>query len=615
MRFSEASKIRKLGTKFTPLNKALNEYLPELLQRNKKIGQRLKSKIEVNFLLNNIELRNQSYLKKLISSSENTLQNIKSGVDLNTSTKLTQKKLSPLNFQILDDFFLRKNNVIINTKKNLLKNTEEESNAIIKDNLHIIKHYLNPTNVILEKTILELPTKKYLSKPELIEAEKVINNKIKQDEISINSRLKYYLDRVKTIKLASPKSTKEYDPIWLKENRDKNKDFYFYADNFSFINKDVKMIHYRKLEPIPIRDKSCPNIKDINMKLFPNIKEGKTDKDNYLNIKNKNSVKIVNDTEILKKYNKRKLIENVDDIDIKDIQINNNKNDSYNTLNRMVLRNKSLSTMNINRYKKLSALMDLELPKLSDYDLFINNNTNKKGIQYSDNNEDNTEDINIYHTTNKIKSIKKKYQQWKLIPEIEAIKAEIQTLQSKKIDIEDNYKRHKEELANKTYIIPNIPVRKKEKINESKFKIREGLFNLNLKNNLNSNNANRSSIISSYESSSIRMPSSYSMKIIKRKSRVTNLINTFLENKPNPEISINSREKTNVTSLIQSVRNSANISKISNKKEKKFEGILKKMNKNGKNNSCEKPVISMKDMKIDFNLNDKKNLFSNLNKN
>ena len=606
MRFSEASKKRKLGTKFTPLNKALNEYLPELLQRNKKIGQRLKSKIEVNFLLNNIELRNQSYLKKLISSSENTLQNIKSGVDLNTSTKLTQKKLSPLNFQILDDFFLRKNNVIINTKKNLLKNTEEESNAIIKDNLHIIKHYLNPTNVILEKTILELPTKKYLSKPELIEAEKVINNKIKQDEISINSRLKYYLDRVKTIKLASPKSTKEYDPIWLKENRDKNKDFYFYADNFSFINKDVKMIHYRKLEPIPIRDKSCPNIKDINMKLFPNIKEGKTDKDNYLNIKNKNSVKIVNDTEILKKYNKRKLIENVDDIDIKDIQINNNKNDSYNTLNRMVIRNKSLSTMNINRYKKLSALMDLELPKLSDYDLFINNNKNKKGIQYSDNNED----INIYHTTNKIKSIKKKYQQWKLIPEIEAIKAEIQTLQSKKIDIEDNYKRHKEELANKTYIIPNIPVRKKEKINESKFKIREGLFNLNLKNNLNSNNANRSSIISSYESSSIRMPSSYSMKIIKRKSRVTNLINTFLENKPNPEISINSREKTNVTSLIQSVRNSANISKISNKKEKKFEGILKKMNKDEKNNNAVKPKISLKGMKIDFNINDKINLFS-----
>ena len=371
MRFSEASKIRKLGTKFTPLNKALNEYLPELLQRNKKIGQRLKSKIEVNFLLNNIELRNQSYLKKLISSSENTLQNIKSGVDLNTSTKLTQKKLSPLNFQILDDFFLRKNNVIINTKKNLLKNTEEESNAIIKDNLHIIKHYLNPTNVILEKTILELPTKKYLSKRELIEAEKVINSKIKQDEISINSRLKYYLDRVKTIKLASPKSTKEYDPIWLKENRDKNKDFYFYADNFSFINKDVKMIHYRKLEPIPIRDKSCPNIKDINMKLFPNIKEGKTDKDNYLNIKNKNSVKIVNDTEILKKYNKRKLIENVDDIDIKDIQINNNKNDSYNTLNRMVIRNKSLSTMNINRYKKIKIKKVYNIPIIMKILTFI----------------------------------------------------------------------------------------------------------------------------------------------------------------------------------------------------------------------------------------------------
>ena len=42
------------------------------------------------------------------------------------------------------------------------------------------------------------------------------------------------------------------------------------------------MIHCRKLETIPIRDKSCPNVEEINMKLVPNIKVGKTDKDNYL---------------------------------------------------------------------------------------------------------------------------------------------------------------------------------------------------------------------------------------------------------------------------------------------------------------------------------------------
>ena len=608
MKFSGSSNRKIEQTKFTQLNQALKEYLPELLIRNKKLGQRLKSKIEVNFLLNNIELRNQSYLKKLIASSENTLQNIKSGVDLNSSTKLTQKKLSPLNYQILDDYFLRKNNIISNTKRNLLKSTEEESNAIIKSNLHIIKHYLNPTNVILEKPKLDLPKKKYLSQPELIEAEKVINNKIKQEELGLNSRLKKYLDRVKKIKLTIPKNSNEYDPIWIKENRDKNKDFYFYADHFSLNNKDVKMIHYKKLEPIPIRDKSCPNIIDINIKLFPDIKEGLANKDNYLNIQNKNSVKIINDMEIQKRYAKRKLLKNIGDIDINFINVNNNKNDSYNTLNRIVVRNKSLTNMSSIRYKKLSALMDLELPKISDYDSLINKK--KKSIQFIGINEDNNSNNNLNNDNNKIKLIKKQYHQWKLIPEINAIKAEIQTLQAKKLDIEENYKRHKEELANKTYIIPDIPLRKKEKIAKNKLTIGEGLFNLNLKNPFNSNNANRSSIISSYENNSMRMPSSYSMKVLKRKSIITDGINTFLENKINPEISINSREKTNVTSIIQSVRNSANVSKISNKKEKKFEGIMKKMNKDDKNNNAVKPKISLKGMKIDFNINDKINLFS-----
>ena len=39
---------------------------------------------------------------------------------------------------------------------------------------------------------------------------------------------------------------------------------------------------------------------------------------------------------------------------------------------------------------------------------------------------------------------------------------------------------------------------------------------------------------------------------------------------------------------------------------------MKKINKNEKNNSCEKPVISMKDMKFDFNINDKKKINNKL---
>ena len=593
---------RREEKKYSPLNQALIECLPELMLRNLKKGQRLKSKVEVSFLLNNIELRNQAYLKKLVSSSEKTLQNIKSGLDFKKAMELSQGKLSPINYQILDDYFLRKNNVITNTKRHLGKNTEEESNGIIKSSLHIIKHFLNPTNKIAEEPEIELPKKKFLSKSELIEAEKVIGNKLIQDENSLNTRVKKYLDRVQKIKLTAPRNDNVYDPKWLKVNRDKNKDFYFYADNVSLNNSDIKMIHYKKLEPIPIRDKSCPNLKEIKEKLFPDIKEGKVDKDNYVNIKNCNSVKIINEMQIKKKFGEKKFL----DIngELSDVKINRKKKDSYNTLNRIVIRNKSLSKINNYRYKKLSSLLDIELPKLSDYDLMIHKRkkslNNSEAIESTDNNKNN--------------ELMKKYHKWELMPEINAIKEEIKTLQSQKIDIEQNYLRHKEEIINKTYMIPNIPVRKNAKKESMELTNSEGLFNLNINLSSNINKINRSSSISSYETPSIRMPSSYSMNILKRKSRINSGIHTFLKNKAKREFSNNSRERTNVSSIMHSIRNSANTSTTSNKKEKKFNEIIKKLNKIEKKNIFGKPMFSLKSMKMNFipNSNNNSGVFSSI---
>ena len=593
---------RREEKKYSPLNQALIECLPELMLRNLKKGQRLKSKVEVSFLLNNIELRNQAYLKKLVSSSEKTLQNIKSGLDFKKAMELSQGKLSPINYQILDDYFLRKNNVITNTKRHLGKNTEEESNGIIKSSLHIIKHFLNPTNKIAEEPEIDLPKKKFLTKSELIEAEKIIGNKLIQDENSLNTRVKKYLDRVQKIKLTAPRNDNVYDPKWLKVNRDKNKDFYFYADNVSLNNSDIKMIHYKKLEPIPIRDKSCPNLKEIKEKLFPDIKEGKVDKDNYVNIKNCNSVKIINEMQIKKKFGEKKFL----DIngELSDVKINRKKKDSYNTLNRIVMRNKSLSKINNYRYKKLSSLLDIELPKLSDYDLMIHKRkkslNNSEAIESTDNNKNN--------------ELMKKYHKWELMPEINTIKEEIKTLQSQKIDIEQNYLRHKEEIINKTYMIPNIPVRKNAKKEIMELTNSEGLFNLNINLSSNINKINRSSSMSSYETPSIRMPSSYSMNILKRKSRINSGIHTFLKNKAKREFSNNSRERTNVSSIMHSIRNSANTSTTSNKKEKKFNEIIKKLNKIEKKNIFGKPMFSLKSMKMNFipNSNNNSGVFSSI---
>jgi hypothetical protein len=269
-----------------------------------------------------------------------------------------------------------------------------------------------------------------------------------------------------------------------------------------------------------------------------------------------------------------------------------------------VIRNKSLSKINNYRYKKLSSLLDIELPKLSDYDLMIHKRkkslNNSEAIESTDNNKNN--------------ELMKKYHKWELMPEINAIKEEIKTLQSQKIDIEQNYLRHKEEIINKTYMIPNIPVRKNAKKEIMELTNSEGLFNLNINLSSNINKINRSSSMSSYETPSIRMPSSYSMNILKRKSRINSGIHTFLKNKAKREFSNNSRERTNVSSIMHSIRNSANTSTTSNKKEKKFNEIIKKLNKIEKKNIFGKPMFSLKSMKMNFipNSNNNSGVFSSI---
>ena len=409
---------------------------------------------------------------------------------------------------------------------------------------------------------------------------------------NLNERVKKYLNRVYNIKLTAPRSDNKYDPKWLKINRDKNKDFYFYANNVSLNNKDIGMIHYKKLEPIPVRDKSCPNLKDINKKLFPGIKEGKTNRDEYLNIKNCNSVKILNDMQIIKRYKEKKILDK-NEKDISGIKINNNKNDSYNTLNKIVVRNKSLLSMSRNRYQKLGSLIDIELPKLSDYDLMINK---RKSLKYQTMNKKIDTNIN-----DKIEKLNRIYHKWKLAPEINALKEEIKNIQTHKFDIEENYLRHKEEIENKTYMILNIPQRKISKNKSFKLTNNENKFNLNINNtNKNKHNINiNKNTISSYETPSLRMPSSYSVKILKRKSRINSSLHNIAKNKIYRENSNISGDRTNVSSIINSVRNSASISMTANKPEGRINELIKKLQKDDNKNKI-KPVFSLKNMNLNF---------------
>ena len=103
------------------------------------------------------------------------------------------------------------------------------------------------------------------------------------------------------------------------------------------------------------------------------------------------------------------------------------------------------------------------------------------------------------------------------------------------------------------------------------------------------------------------MPSSYSVQILKRKSRINSGIYDLMQRKKKREFSNISRDKTNVTSIIQSIRSSAKTSMTSNKKESKFNEILNNKIKKDEKKLIKKNIFSLKKIRINLFNNSKNN--------
>ena len=71
-----------------------------------------------------------------------------------------------------------------------------------------------------------------MTESELSKAKTIINNKISVEEKILGDKIKNYLEKVKTIKLSNIKNNDIYDYKIQKMNKDKNRDFYYYAFYF-----------------------------------------------------------------------------------------------------------------------------------------------------------------------------------------------------------------------------------------------------------------------------------------------------------------------------------------------------------------------------------------------
>ena len=548
---STVSSNSKIINQSSTLSKAIKALLPELMNRNTKLGKRLKSKLKVSSLLNNIELRNQYYLKELVSSSEKTVQDLKSGLDLPKAMKSSSDRLVPLNSKILNDCFMKKNNVIFNTKKALNRSTEEETNLIIKRSLSILRDCLNPTYKVLETQKTEEKKKNFLSQAELSNAEMIIKNKIFNEEKLLKEKIKNYLEKVKNIKMSNIKNNSDpYDYKIQKLNKDKNRDFYFYAKHLYFDDNNIKMIHYKKVEPPPVRDKPCPNLESIKEKMFPNIKNGEINSKNYININNSNGIKIIKSMKLFGKFGKKKKNEkkeeNKNQINRSDIMINNNK-DSFNILKKIIIRNRSLVNKSASEYNKLSHLIDINLPKLSDYEAIID--IENKKIE-----EEKNKTIESEKNKEKKKNeMYNKFSNLELIKELRMLKGEINFLKEKKLDIDENYLKHQEELANVVYVFDKKPVvNKMNNVKED-----DGLINRK--------------IIA--ENPKMRLPSSHSVSILKRKFKINSGI-SHKYNRSNRNYSNYSMGKDRTSA--STIKNSASYIITSSKSNDKYNEIFNK---------------------------------------
>lgn len=98
------------------LNSKISLILPELMSRNTKLGERLKNKIKVSNLFNNIEHRNKKYLKGFILSSNKRANDLKTGLEMNKAIKQSNKSILSLCHQMKNDFILKNSDLLLKEK-------------------------------------------------------------------------------------------------------------------------------------------------------------------------------------------------------------------------------------------------------------------------------------------------------------------------------------------------------------------------------------------------------------------------------------------------------------------------------------------------------------------
>ena len=379
MKFDEQLRMKKA---MDVLNSKITIVLPDLMSSNQKLGERLKNKLKVSTLFNNIEHRNRKYLKGFIDSSNKRAIFLKTGLEMNKAIKQSNKNIQSLCNQMQDDLVLQNMDFLINEKKLINENTEQETHMKINNLIQTMKKAIKPS--LFDKSDEDKKELKILTEEEMAKRKEYIGNKITKEQDNLQTNINTYVNVMN--------NTFKNGNFEKEENKAKIKrDFHRFVDAINF-QKNIQFINYKKPKPIPIKDKETANLIQIKKLLYPNnMKKEIKDK----NKNNESGHVIKRNSSMNNIYNLRGpgLLGKTTDINLaeklKNIEVNGQ--DTMQVLTKLAVQKDYLTERMKQKLKRVNSLIEIKLPFLSNYENILNylnrkNNSSNQSKNISENN-------------------------------------------------------------------------------------------------------------------------------------------------------------------------------------------------------------------------------------
>ena len=302
--------------------KGLEGSLPELMNRNLKLGQDLQNKITVSSFMNDTELKTKKYLSQFLMSSTKRVKDIKTGLSLSKVVKKGTENLVPICNRVDNDIIIKNSDFLLKEKNLISQKIAEERHEKINELIKKIKYIIKPSK--LKKKSNSYKTIRSMPEDQILKVKKIIDNQLANDENLFNKKIGFYKKNLMT----------------LAENRPRK--FYKIASHL-YLKSNLKLINYVKPKVAQAREQKILNILKIRKHLMNSKKEKKkTETD-----------------EMLKKMSN---------------DFNNKENDeaSYKKDTIIVIKNLAKEKNNLElktkkNMRRINSMIDIKLPYFSSY--------------------------------------------------------------------------------------------------------------------------------------------------------------------------------------------------------------------------------------------------------